>query len=225
MDEIRFSAVACDKCAWKALFEASECIYTKKRQSAKVHTVHSWRIAYFVLVLLATIMLFLSDSNVLAARCQVGNVSYAYPNQAAPSQQIQIATMVTGSCVSDGQDYYSVRVDLVDISSSSIISSSSTPIGYNANNFTVRAENLITTPSNNGTWTVGIDVYVIRAGGTGGSYLLDYRTIGNATIQIGPPAAVPEFPLDSGLAMAAALCLAVTIIRRNEKPERAARKN
>ncbi len=156
--------------------------------------MRSWRVSYVVLVLLVTLTLFLSNTSVFAARCQISNVSYGYPQQAATNQRILITSTVAGSCVSNGEDYYSVRVDLVDIPSGSIVSSNSTPIGYNATNFTVTAENMPTTPGNNGTWHVGIDVYVIRAGGTGGSYLLDYTYCRQCHDPTGPTRCCPRIP-------------------------------
>jgi hypothetical protein len=166
-----------------------------------------------------TLILLLSNPSVSARRCQISDVTYAYPHQVSPNVQIRVETTVAGSCATNGEDYYSVRVDLVDASSSYIISSNSTPIGYFANNFTVTVENLPTTPSNNGTWSILIHVYVIRAGGTGGSYLLDYTTVQNATIQIGPPPPIPEFPHGSNVAVAVLLCAALLIVRRR-KPAR-----
>jgi hypothetical protein len=179
--------------------------------------MRKWRISFAILVLLVTLTLFLSNTSVFAARCQISNVSYGYPQQAGTNQRILITSTVAGSCVSNGEDYYSVRVDLVDVPSGSIVSSNSTPIGYNATDFAVTAENMPTTPGNNGTWHVAIDVYVIRAGGTGGSYLLDYSTVGNATIQIGPPAAIPEYPSGLVLGIVTALCSTVLISDRRRR--------
>ena len=69
--------------------------------------------------------------------CQTVTVSSTYPNQASPNQQVQVTTTVAGSCTSDGEDYFAVRVDLADGVSKSLLSSNSVPIGYNANNFSV----------------------------------------------------------------------------------------
>ena len=182
--------------------------------------MQAWRISYAVLVLLVSLTLFVSSPSVFATRCQISNVSYGYPHQAATSQQILITSTVTGSCVSDGEEYYLVRVDIVDIPSSSIVSSNSTSIGYYATNFTVTAENIATTPANNGTWYIGIHVYVIREGGTGGSYLLDYRTVGDASIQIGPPTAVPEFPSGLIVGIVVVFCSAALIMNRPKRPRR-----
>jgi hypothetical protein len=175
------------------------------------------RILYAPMTLLVITVLSLSHSVALAARCQVGNVTYSIPQQAAPAQRIETATTVDGSCVSDGEDYYSVRVDLVDAPSSSIVSSNSTPIGYDATNFTVTVENIATTPSNNGTWYIDVDVYVIRAGGTSGSYLLDYHTSSNATIQIGAPTPVPEYSATAIFTLTIGFWVAVTAVWRRKR--------
>jgi len=179
--------------------------------------MRSTRMSYVVLLLLVAVTFFLSNTSVFAARCQISNVSYGYPQQAATNQRVLITSTVAGSCVSNGEDYYSVRVDIIDAPSGSIVSSNSTPIGYNATNFNVTAENMPTTPGNNGTWHIGIDVYVIRAGGTGGSYLLDYKTVGNATIQLGPPSAIPESPSGMVVGIVTSLCSTALIFNRHRR--------
>jgi hypothetical protein len=170
-----------------------------------------------MLALLLFLILALAHSTVAAARCQVSNVSSSVPPQAAPAQRIKSTTTVSGSCVSDGEDYYSVRVDLIDAPSGLFVSSNSTAIGYNATSFTVIVENTAMTPSNNGTWHLIINVYVIRAGGTAGSFLLDYKTTSNATIQVGAPAPVPELPFAQGFSIAVGSFLAVLASRRRNK--------
>lgn len=173
------------------------------------------KIVNFSMILLTAILFMLLTSRVAAARCQINNISYAYPHQAAPTQRIQINTIVAGSCVSNGEDYYSVRVDLVDRNSNSIISSTNTPIGYNAKNFTITTNNIVTTPPRNLTWPLRVYVYVVRAGGTSGAYLFDYTTIGNATIQVGA-IAIPEFHINS-VVVTVALCATTMILARKSR--------
>lgn len=170
-------------------------------------------------LLLAGLVALLALATVSAVRCQISNVTYAYPQSAQPNQQVNVTTNIAGSCASDGEDYYAVRVDLVDPSSSSIISSSSVPIGYNAKSFNVTTSNPATAPSANGTWAIQIHVYVIRAGGTNGMYLLDYETLGNATIQVGS-VAVPEFHFGWELASLTAL-IATSLILHQRRSVRA----
>lgn len=146
-------------------------------------------VSVFVLAILIS-----GNSPVSATLCQISGVSYNFPKQAMPNQQIHVDTTITGSCVTDETRYYLLRADLTDKTSELIISSNSTPIGYNARNFTVTVTNLATTPLGaNVTWPLEIHAYVINSGGGGGKYLLDYSTVGNIEIQINPTA-IPEFP-------------------------------
>ncbi|HUO42888.1 MAG TPA: hypothetical protein VMU35_07915 [Methylomirabilota bacterium] len=162
--------------------------------------------------LILGLQLILLSSMVSGARCQISGVSYNYPGEALPSQQIQVQTTVLGSCASNGEDYYAVRVDLVDLQSSYIISSSDTPIGHNATDFNVTAVNPVTTPASNMTWPLQIHVYVIRAGGTNGVYLLDYQTMSNATIQVGATP-MPESQFSS-MFIVTSLVLAILVLSR-----------
>jgi hypothetical protein len=152
---------------------------------------------------------------VLAVRCNIQNVSYSYPRAASPNQQIDVATGVAGSCASDGEDYYAVRVDLINEISNLTISSSDTPIGYNASAFNVTAHNTATTPAYNVSWPVEIHVYVIRAGGTNGQYLLDYQNSTIVTIQVGS-IAIPEFHLNPAFEAFAVLGAAILFLKRLE---------
>ena len=172
------------------------------------------KIVNLSMILVTAILFVLLINAVAAARCQIRSISYAYPHQAATTQQIQVSTIVVGSCISNGADYYEVRVDLVDKLSGSILSSSSTPIGYKANNFTVTAKNSATTPSKNITWPLQVYVYVVRAGGTSGSYLFDYTSIGNATVQVGA-LAVPEFHISSEIFIIVAFSTATLMLAQH----------
>ena len=166
---------------------------------------------------LSILLLVTANSAVQATRCSISNVFYMYPHTATPGQQIDIATGVAGSCASDGEDYYAVRVDLIDGNSNLTISSSDTPIGYNASAFNVTAHNPATAPSSNTTWPVTIHVYVIRAGGTNGMYLLDYQNSTSITIQVGTP--VPEFSLNPGFMVLTVLGAAVMFLKKRDRRE------
>ena len=165
------------------------------------------------------LQLILLTSMVSGARCQISGVSYNYPAEAMPGQQIQVQTNVLGSCATNGEDYYAVRVDLVDLQSSYIISSSDTPIGHNATDFNVTAVNPVTTPAVNMTWPLQIHVYVIRAGGTNGIYLLDYQTVSNATIQVGA-SPMPESQFSSMITIVISLVLATLLLNRRRSSGR-----
>ena len=154
--------------------------------------------------------MFSTSSVASASLCQLSNVSSSYPHQALPNQQIQFSTNVVGSCDSDGEDYFAVRVDLVDSQSNSMSSSNSVPVGYNANNFSVTVENHIVTPHENMTWPLEIDVYVLESGGLAGKYLL---RVDNATIQVGNMS-MPEFNLAPNSIIPLTLLVAVLVVRQ-----------
>jgi hypothetical protein len=170
-------------------------------------------LSLFILLIVTT------KPSVFATRCNVRSVNYSYPSAALPNQHIDVATNVAGSCASDGEDYYAVRVDLTDQLSNLIISSSDAPIGYNASAFNVTAHNPATTPANNVSWPVEIHVYVIRAGGTNGMYLLDYQNSTVVTIQVGS-IAVPEFRLNPGFEAFTVLSAAILFMKKFKGPEK-----
>lgn len=165
------------------------------------------RIAIHITLIGYIVLLALSGSNVKANLCQTITVSSTYPHQASPGQQVRLVTTVAGSCTSDGEDYFAVRVDLADSVSKSILSSNSTSIGYNANNFSVSVENVATTPLNNGTWPVDVDTYMIQAGAASGKYLLNATTV---AIQVGD-APLPEFQSQAAILILAVIAIPLTV--------------
>lgn len=127
-----------------------------------------------------------------------------------------MVTSVVGSCTSDGEDYFALRVDLVDSASKTVLSSNSTPIGYNANNFAVNVENVATTPMENESWFVEVDTYLIQAGATTGKYLLNATLI---TIQIGS-GPLPEFHLSPVFILLPTLTALALTLTRKKLPKR-----
>jgi hypothetical protein len=154
-----------------------------------------------VMLIAGIIFLIISMSPADAALCQKIGVSFTYPTHAFENQAMQVSTTVAGSCVSDGEDYFALRVDLVDNFTGGILSSNSTPIGYNANNFSVTVRNAAVTPSVNESWPVIVDTYLIQAGATSGKYLLNATTI---TIQVGSTQ-LAEFSFNPSWALAVLL--------------------
>jgi hypothetical protein len=160
--------------------------------------------------LVAVILLILStNSPASSSLCQLIGVTSDFPHQALSNQPIQVNTTVAGSCASDGEDYFSVRVDLLDKLTNSTISSNSVPVGYNAKNFSVMIANSAVTPQSNVTWPLEIDVYVIESGGVMGKYIL---SIDNATIQVGTMP-MPEIQVTPGSVIPVMLLAAVLVIR------------
>lgn len=155
---------------------------------------------------------------VSASLCQSVNVASSYPHQTFPNQPVQVITTVAGSCTSDGEDYFAVRVDLVDSTTKSILSSNSAPIGYNAVNFSAKVQNTAIAPLRNQTWPIEIDTYMIQAGGLSGKYLLNATSV---IIQVGE-APVPEFaPNRSNVLLLVLIGITLTLHRRKYSPRKA----
>jgi len=142
----------------------------------KMRTALAW------VLMVAIALIVLASPLVKATLCETIRTSTEYPQSALPSQVVSVTTSVSGSCTSDGEDYFGVRVDLVDSVSGMVLSSNSTAIGYNANNFSVNVHNAATTPKDNQSWAINMNTYLIQAGAASGKYLLNSTEL---RIQIG----------------------------------------
>jgi hypothetical protein len=166
------------------------------------------------LLLLVLCLAFLSSSSAAASLCQTIGASTNYPQSAMPNREVPVVTTVAGSCTSDGEDYFAVRVDLVDRTSNLVLSSNSTPIGYDANNFTVSVMNNVLSPTGNESWGINVNTYLVEAGAISGKYLLNSTTI---TIHVGEDP-LPEFQAEPILILALIVTgLTVTLV---EHPRR-----
>ena len=99
---------------------------------------------------------------------------------------------------------------MADGSSKAILSSNSTSVGYNANNFSVNVQNVATTPLSNGTWTMDVDTYMIQAGAASGKYLLNATII---AIQVGD-APLPEFQSQASILLLSVTAILPTLWQR-----------
>lgn len=176
------------------------------------------RILLYTCLIVGLVLVMISGSIVTASPCQTIIVSSTYPHQASPNQQIQVTTTIAGSCMSNGEDYFAVRVDLVDNASKSPLSSNSAPIGYNAKNFSVIVHNAATAPPSNHTWPIEVETYLTQAGALNGQYLLNATTI---SIQVGDTA-VPEFQIQHPLTllMLTLTATTMTLYRRKLRKNR-----
>jgi hypothetical protein len=161
----------------------------------------------------ATLLVAISSHVAIASLCQAVTVSSTYPHQESPGGQVQVSTTVSGSCTSDGEDYFSVRVDLSDGTTKALLSANSAKIGYSANNFSVTIQNAAVAPSTNQTWPVEIDTYLIQAGGTSGQSLLNTTTV---MIQVGGDTPLPEFQISAPLLFLAVIGVASVILFRRK---------
>ena len=115
-----------------------------------------------------------------ASLCQISNVVYNYPQKVTPSQSFGTTVNVSGVCVRNFDNSYTVRVDLSSMSGQ-ILASNFGSIGYGTGqNWQVTVPNKITAPASASSWQIQFNVYVFGNGDTG----VDYRTTKPVTILI-----------------------------------------
>ena len=126
---------------------------------------------------------------VAASLCQITNVSYDYPQQVQPSQQILVTSTINASCsYTDPGIYYLAMVVVTDASSGQELSINSAPIGYvslQQPNVTATISNLITTPSGNVAWQLRLTVYVVNDYNQYFSPVQDTALIHYLTVNVG----------------------------------------
>lgn len=135
-----------------------------------------------LLIVVVLLMGTIGATPVFANFCQISNIAYNYPQQVMPSQNFRTAVNVSGACADDLEFYYSIRVDLGDMSGQ-VLSSNYAPIGYgNGQNWQVTVPNQITAPTNVGSWQIQFNVYVFASINSGNT--IDSKTSKPVTIQV-----------------------------------------
>jgi hypothetical protein len=146
-------------------------------------SLSSHKISTVILLIIGVLLIeIIGAAPAFATFCHISNVSYNYPQQLTPGQSFLTTTTVSGVCPSDGMYFYSIRVDLNDMSGQ-VLSYTAVPIGYGGQNQQVTVQNLVTAPMNVGPWQIQFIVYIFVA--TGGT--IDYKTTQPVTIQVGTP--------------------------------------
>ena len=144
-----------------------------------------------LLVIVVLLIGVIGTSPVFASFCQISNISYSYLQQVSPGQSFLTTTRVSGICASDDSYFYSIRVDLNDMSGQ-VLSYTAAPIGYGGQNRQVIVQNLVTAPMNIGMWQIQIIVYIFADIASGGT--IDSKTIQPITIQVGTPQTTQTLP-------------------------------
>jgi hypothetical protein len=148
----------------------------------------SLRITIYLFLCIVLIGAFLGTRAVTASLCQITNISVTYQQPAPPNQQIQLSTVVSGTCSpAEQQVFYTVRVDIHDTARNQILSMASVPIGYltlQQPNFVVTVPNVVTTPNVVASWQLTVVVYLFAnfelvANG------IDTSTVDNISVQVG----------------------------------------
>ena len=105
----------------------------------------------------------LAIHEVYADRCNVAELNMDYPATSSPGQSIAVNTSMLVQCA-QWRTYYTGRVDLVDLQTMRILSSSPFDIGWRPS-VTATVSNTATAPSNDGPWRLELIVYIFEDGG------------------------------------------------------------
>jgi hypothetical protein len=94
--------------------------------------------------------------------CFVQNVNYDVPSSVAVGKQITVKTHITATCVQwppYGTEY-SIRVDLTDLATGFVLSSTTYQVGYAQTYIDQVFLNNATAPNSPGTWSLRVDAYI-----------------------------------------------------------------
>ncbi len=138
---------------------------------------------FLVLVTVATPSIAIHE--VYADRCNVAELNMDYPATSSPGQSIAVNTSMLILCA-QWRSYYTGRVDLIDLQTNSILSSSPFDIGWRPS-VTASVSNAATAPSSDGPWRLELIVYLFEDGGMVASPM--ERTI---AIQVGTLSATTQ---------------------------------
>ena len=111
--------------------------------------------------------------------CLVQNVNYDFPSSVAEGQQITVETHLTVSCV-QWPPYptdYSIRVDLSNVSTDFVLSTTTYQVGYAQSFIDQVFLNTGTAPNSAGIWSLRVDVYIWRGSADLVVHLVDYAKL------------------------------------------------
>ena len=94
--------------------------------------------------------------------CLVQNVNYDLPSSVTVGQQITVRTHITATCVQwppYGTEY-SIRVDLTDLSTGFVLSTTTYQVGYAQTYIDQVFLNNAIAPNSPGTWSLRVDAYI-----------------------------------------------------------------
>ena len=133
-------------------------------------------------ILLLGILTFLVASLPSASAlppCLVQNVNYVFPSSVTLGQQITVKTNITATCVQwpPYSTAYSIRVDLTDISTAFVLSTTTYQVGYAQTYINQDFLNTAIAPNSPGTWSLRVDVYIWGTSGQLLIHMVDYAKL------------------------------------------------
>jgi hypothetical protein len=111
--------------------------------------------------------------------CLVQSVNYDFPSSVSTGQQITVKTHLTASCVQwpPYATEYSIRVDLTNISTGFVLSTTTYQVGWAQTYIDQVFLNPATAPNSQGTWQLRVDVYIWGGSGQLVVHLADYAKL------------------------------------------------
>ena len=111
--------------------------------------------------------------------CSVDSVTYQFPNSVTVGEQITVKIHLTAVCFQwpPYMTTYSVRVDLTDITTGFVLSTTTYQVGYAQTYIDQVFLNTGTAPNTQGTWSLRVDVYIWGTSGQLLVHLVDYAKL------------------------------------------------
>ena len=135
---------------------------------------------YRILILGILILLGLSLPNVNALPpCLIQSINYNFPSSASVGQRITVTTRLQATCV-QWPPYavaYSIRVDLTDLNTFIVQSTTTYQLGYSQTYVDQVFVNTGTAPNSTGSWPLRVDVYLWGGSGQLLIHVTDYAKL------------------------------------------------
>jgi hypothetical protein len=111
--------------------------------------------------------------------CLVQSVTYDFPTSITIGEQITVKTHIAATCVQwpPYDTEYSIRVDLTNISTGLILSTTTYPVGYAQTYIDQVFLNTAIAPNSQSTWSLRVDVYIWGGSGQLLIHMTDYAKL------------------------------------------------
>jgi len=133
------------------------------------------------ILLLATFTLLVASFPSASAQppCIVQSINYDFPSAVTLGQQITVKTNLAATCVQWPPYWteYSIRVDLTNLATGFVLSTTTYQVGYAQTNINQVFLNTGTAPNSTGTWLLRVDVYIWGGSGQLLIHMTDYAKL------------------------------------------------
>ena len=111
--------------------------------------------------------------------CLVQSINYDFPSSLTLGQQITVKTHIMAACVQwpPYATEYSIRVDLTNIATGFVLSTTTYQVGYAQTYINQVFLNTATAPNSSGTWLLRVDVYIWGGSGQLLAHMVDYAKL------------------------------------------------